>query len=294
MMMDTSLEARVYQSGSISKNNFYDMCGVLLQFPNNNPPWSIFNLSDDGSNGAVVPINGTRLAEGQYVVLSSVGGTIDVTLTGRNHKRRVISGSDSSYSPSSIQGYFRDQLRQRDGTCAMTGKIGEAGTFQDLHAAHIFPRAREPEWNASGYSNWITDSSPPNRIGDNKLDSPQNGLLLFSGVHSLLDTYALADNYKIIAFRNVIDNPVFPFLQTHLGNRTTNAANNQSVSDQAVRWHFEEAVIANMKGAAGVQPWEFDFGGPDDVGGIMEGPDPGERMEAELFTRLGAGDEGVT
>ena len=46
------------------------MCGVLLQFQNNTP-WSIFSLSGDGSNGAVVPQDDTRLTEGQYVVLSS-------------------------------------------------------------------------------------------------------------------------------------------------------------------------------------------------------------------------------
>lgn len=48
-----------------------------------------------------------------------------------------------------------------------------------------------------------------------------------------------------------------------------------------------------MKGAAGeIWPdWEQDFSeGGDVIGEIMEGPDAGERMELELFTRLGAGD----
>lgn len=66
---------------------------------------------------------------------------------------------------------------------------------------------------------------------------------------------------------------------------------NFRVSDEALRWHFEQAVLKNMKGASGEQwpAWEFDFGGSGDViGEIMEGPEPGERMELEMFTRLGA------
>lgn len=41
-----------------------------------------------------------------------------------------------------------------------------------------------------------------------------------------------------------------------------------------------------MKGNAGFPAWEHDLG-PDDIGEIMNGPEPEERMETELFTRLG-------
>ena len=56
-----------------------------------------------------------------------------------------------------------------------------------------------------------------------------------------------------------------------------------------MRWHFEQAVLANMKGV-GQKPWEFDFGEGDEIEGIMADEDAAERMELELFTRLGAGD----
>ena len=79
----------------------------------------------------------------------------------------------------------------------MTGKTAVAGDFQDLHAAHVFPQARELEWNAAGYSNWITDNNPTDLIGANKIYSPQNGLLLYTGVHSLFDIYALAVNPNV-------------------------------------------------------------------------------------------------
>ena len=40
-----------------------------------------------------------------------------------------------------------------------------------------------------------------------------------------------------------------------------------------------------MKGAAGEPIWDFDLGGGDEIGEIMEGPYPGERMEAELYRK---------
>lgn len=103
----------------------------------------------------------------------------------------------------------------------------------------------------------------------------------------------MQDSYKLITFKD-IDSISLGLLRQHLDARATDPANNQSVSDNVLRWHFEEAVLANMKGKAAVPLWEYDFGGSDDIGGIMEEPDPAERMEAELFTRLGAGsDEGI-
>lgn len=62
------------------------------------------------------------------------------------------------------------------------------------------------------------------------------------------------------------------------------------MSDNALRWHFEQAVLAHVKGAAGKPAWDFDLGGGDEIGEIMEGPYAGERMEAELYTRLGIRD----
>lgn len=39
-----------------------------------------------------------------------------------------------------------------------------------------------------------------------------------------------------------------------------------------------------MKGV-GERPWEYDLGDRDEIGVIMQGPDAGERIELELFTR---------
>jgi hypothetical protein len=58
--------------------------------------------------------------------------------------------------------------------------------------------------------------------------------------------------------------------------------------DQLLRWHFRQAVLANMRGA-GEPQFEHDFPpGSDIVGDILLGPKAAERMEFELFGRLAA------
>ena len=57
--------------------------------------------------------------------------------------------------------------------------------------------------------------------------------------------------------------------------------------DQVLRWHFRQAVFANMR-EAGEPIFELDCpSGTDMVGEILSGPKAAERMEFELFTRLG-------
>lgn len=58
------------------------------------------------------------------------------------------------------------------------------------------------------------------------------------------------------------------------------------VSDELLRWHFRQSVLANMKGA-GEPLFECDFPpGTDMIGTILEGPCPAEHMEMQLFARL--------
>lgn len=74
----------------------------------------------------------------------------------------------------------------------------------------------------------------------------------------------------------------------HLGFSCRDPNNPLRVSDDLLRWHYHTAIIAHMRGAA-EKPWEFDFPDGDMVGEIMARSDAGERMEAELFTKLGCG-----
>jgi hypothetical protein len=64
--------------------------------------------------------------------------------------------------------------------------------------------------------------------------------------------------------------------------------NPQRPVNQLLRWHFRQAVLANMRGA-GEPRFEHDFPpGSDIVGDILHGPKAAERMEFELFNRLAA------
>lgn len=67
--------------------------------------------------------------------------------------------------------------------------------------------------------------------------------------------------------------------------------NPNRASDDLLRWHFRIAILRHMRGAAGVPPWEIDFPEGDMLGEIRESSCAAERMEAELFNRLGPGDE---
>ena len=62
----------------------------------------------------------------------------------------------------------------------------------------------------------------------------------------------------------------------------------QRAVDELLRWHFRQAILINMRGV-GEPVFEHDFPpGSDIVGDILRGPKAAERMEFELFSRLGA------
>lgn len=66
------------------------------------------------------------------------------------------------------------------------------------------------------------------------------------------------------------------------------SASPNNVSPDLLRWHLKMCVYRNMK--ANTEPqeeWEEDLG-EDNMGAILDQPDAAERMEVELFTRLGA------
>ena len=61
---------------------------------------------------------------------------------------------------------------------------------------------------------------------------------------------------------------------------------NYRVSVNLLRWHLQMCILENMEGNAGTPGWEHDMGS-DGMGEILDEMD-GERMEAELSSRLGS------
>ncbi|KAK9238089.1 HNH endonuclease-domain-containing protein [Lipomyces kononenkoae] len=181
---------------------------------------------------------------------------------------------------------FRTQVRARDGKCVITGAInGNAriNIWRGYEAAHIFPLSSEEYWLQRGFSQWIT-----NRKGDSDtgISSSQNGLLMRSDIHQSFDGFDFAINpdngYKITCFdtdpAGIDGRRLDPICREVVGEK--------GARDKLLRWHFRQAVLANMRGA-GEPSFEMDFPpGSDMMWEIRSGPEPGKRMEAELFSRL--------
>jgi hypothetical protein len=152
-----------------------------------------------------------------------------------------------------------------------------------FEAAHIFPLEKENLWIQWGYSRWITDMD--DTVGLSKINSCQNGFLLSRNVHGDFDQYLLSvspdDNYKVTVF----DQDVFGIDGRTLDAVCRDPEDSNRVSDELLRWHFRQSVLANMRGA-GEPVFEHDFVDKDMVKEISEGPYAKERFELELSARL--------
>ncbi|KAK2787941.1 hypothetical protein FQN53_004382 [Emmonsiellopsis sp. PD_33] len=179
---------------------------------------------------------------------------------------------------------------QADNIFGIPNALAALDNFTGFQAAHIYPHAREAEWITRNYQSWITDTAPASQIGSSGIHSCQNGILLNASLHTLFDTYAVAvnpdDGYKVISF--VPDS--FAVDGRILEPRCRDLDDPNRISDDALRWHFQQAILAHVRGM-GQRYWETDFPDGDMIGEIMGGPDAAERMEVELFTRLGCGDD---
>jgi hypothetical protein len=175
---------------------------------------------------------------------------------------------------------FRDAVRERDRRCVITGEEAldaEYGIWEGFEAAHIFPLAHEGHWRDHDYGRWITPSG-------GSINSVQNGLLLDSTIHALFEGCSVSinpdDDYKIVCFRRD---------RKRIAGRHLDRAfleDPRRPVDQLLRWHFRQAVLANVR-AGGEPVFECDFPpGSDMMGEIREGPKAAERMEYELFSRL--------
>ncbi|KAF8529336.1 hypothetical protein BDD12DRAFT_870389, partial [Trichophaea hybrida] len=181
---------------------------------------------------------------------------------------------------------FRDAVRERDRRCVITGKPAlraDHGIWRGFEAAHIFPLAYERHWNKENYGHWIT--IPPATESTATINSVQNGMLLDSSIHALsmamiYRSIQMYDNYKIVCFGPDGKGIAGKHLDQQL------LQDPHRPVDQLLRWHFRQAVLANMR-RAGEPVFEIDFPpGSDMIGEIMGGPSAAERMEFELFSRL--------
>ncbi|EFR05446.1 hypothetical protein MGYG_08458 [Nannizzia gypsea CBS 118893] len=262
------VQGGLYAANNLTQRQLLNMLNIAFS------PRGGFDVSRRGSTTPLA-VTDDLVEPGYYVLSSTIPGQ-DVTPSDERYYRRTLSLYDTGRDHT-----FRRDVRQRDGRCVITGLVNDAAGLDywlGFEAAHIFPLALSMIFTSCGFSNVITD--------ERGVNSPSNGLLLRSDIHQLWDGYDLAvnpdDDYRVYSFKVNTRR----YHGSTLDNICRQPGDAHRVSDVLLRWHFEQTVLSNVRGAA--EPaLEFDFPpGNDMMGEIREGPLAAERMEAELFGRL--------
>ncbi|RWQ92055.1 HNH endonuclease-domain-containing protein [Paecilomyces variotii] len=265
-----TIQAGLCAARNLTRAQFLDMLRVLFVPPN------AFHVCEWGSTTPISPTSQV-LRHGRYVVHPSIEGQ-EVSVSNERYFPRTMSLESTASTER-----FRDQVRHRDRRCVITHNRALDAPYDSwtgFQAAHIYPRSLSELFTVHGFANKLTYD-----ISED-VNSPQNGILLRQDIHALWDSYEIAVNpnagYRVHAFRP--STWEFHNRVMHVCCRQQNHP--QRVVDLFLRWHFEQAVLCNMRGA-GEPMWEFDFPpGSDMVGEILRGPLPAQRMEVELFERL--------
>ncbi|KAK9361339.1 hypothetical protein V1504DRAFT_432917 [Lipomyces starkeyi] len=220
---------------SVTQKNFLFMLEILIVASD---PYSVLLRA----TGAILTPSEVTLEPGQYDIRSNIpGGTISIT--DELCIERLISSTASGRTEK-----FRNQVRERDGKCVITGTVKTmlyGNRWFGFEAAHVFPLYLEQLFVDSKFSRWIT-----NREGehDSGINSCQNGLLMQSNIHEEFDGFCFSinpdDNYKVISFG---DDP-FRLDGRVLDPVCLAAYSERGVRDELLRWHFRQAVLVNMRG----------------------------------------------
>ncbi|ODQ70643.1 hypothetical protein LIPSTDRAFT_41195, partial [Lipomyces starkeyi NRRL Y-11557] len=182
---------------------------------------------------------------------------------------------------------FPAAVRDRDRRCVITGipvsqrePLLRRWTIYD--AAHIFPVALESIFHNYNFGELVVLDER-----DGSVNSPQNGLLLQKNVHALFDQYEISinpnDDYRIVCFFD----DILGLAGRQLDPICRDINHPHHVNDNILFWHFQQAVLANMR-RAGEPIFDEDIPpGSDTMDAILSGPAPAERMEFKLLGRLG-------
>ncbi|KAK9319139.1 hypothetical protein V1517DRAFT_358659 [Lipomyces orientalis] len=156
-----------------------------------------------------------------------------------------------------IRPYSRKETNYFD--LVITGLINDAADSDEwsgFHAGHIFPLSSEDYFIQ--------------RERDTGINSCQNGLLMQSNVHEKFDGLFFSinpdDGYEIVCF----DKDILRIGGKILDPVCRNPNDDRRAGDELLRWHFRQAVLANMRGA-GEPTFETDFPpGTDMMGEILD------------------------
>ncbi|KAK9357715.1 hypothetical protein V1504DRAFT_398300 [Lipomyces starkeyi] len=265
-----------FTNPTFTKTTFLDSLDMLIT---HDLPLRVYKINDGR-----VRIQRTHdpLLPGEYEVESD--GHIEVT-DAPYYKR--TSSAMSSLSASGRVRSFPAAVRDRDRRCVITGVpvtqrelLLQRWTRYD--AAHIFPVALESMFHNYNFGALVVLDER-----DGSVNSPQNGLLLRKDVHGLFNQYEISinpnDDYRIVCFLD----DALGLAGRQLDPICRDLDHPHHVNDNILFWHFQQAVLANIRGA-GEPIFDEDIPpGSDTMDAILSGPAPAERMEFELSSRLG-------
>ncbi|KAM5440988.1 hypothetical protein MferCBS31731_004127 [Microsporum ferrugineum] len=274
---DASTSASIggfYQNGSVTEENLIWILSNVLLVMEEEHPWAIRRRV----SGETITPSSKPVMLGDYDIYS----TGPIRMTNEPWFARL-----ASHSVSGREDQFRNGIRARDGKCVISGQVNRGAQWNNwagFEAAHVFPLEKGSLWVELGYGRWITnmdDAAVAHRI-----NSIQNGFLMAGHLHTRFNQYFFSinpdDGYKIVEF-----GPDSWGIDGRILDPVCRDPNTKDrVSDELLRWHFRQSVLANMRGA-GEPIFESDFPPGSDVIGTMRDELYGkERFEMELESRL--------
>ncbi|PUU84244.1 hypothetical protein B9Z19DRAFT_1060352 [Tuber borchii] len=219
-------------TNGMTNTNFYSMVEIIFIFTTD------YTLHRGQKSGPTIKRDDNPLQEGSYFVVTSGSLTI-------NSEHWLIRADSLDPGPPTAE--FCNSIRNRDRRCVISGARASSihrGYWAGFSVTHIFPLAHEKYWNIHNYGSSISTLPKSGR----SIDSVQNGILLRSDIRCHFESYLVSinpdDNYKIVFFQD--DN--FGITDTHLSNLEAFLADPQRPLDQLLRWHYRQAVLANVRG----------------------------------------------
>ncbi|KAK9334297.1 hypothetical protein LIPSTDRAFT_145484 [Lipomyces starkeyi NRRL Y-11557] len=264
-----------FTNPTFKKRTFLDSLDVLIT---HDLPLRVYKINDGRMQ---IQRSQDPLLPGEYEVESD--GYL--AITDAPYYQRTSSAMSSLSSSGRVKS-FPAAVRERDRRCVITGV---AMTQRELvqqrwtryEAAHIFPVALESIFQNYNFGELVVLDER-----DGSVNSPQNGLLLQRNVHAMFDQYEISinpnDDYRVVCF---LDDSL-GLAGRQLDPVCRDPGHPNHVNDKILFWHFQQAVLANMR-AAGEPIFDEDIPPGSDMDAILSGPVPAERMEFELSKRLG-------
>ncbi|KAJ6261876.1 hypothetical protein Dda_2675 [Drechslerella dactyloides] len=266
----------LYQCGSITEANLLLIISILIT---TSSPIDVLHRQ---SNHILTNCN-RIIDHGAYDIYCEEPVEVtDEQWIPRSLPRETTSANDS----------FRDKVRQRDGRCVFSGLVNlraYRNSWVPFTATHIVPLHCESWW-AGAHGDMHTQLADGNIVGTEGLDTPQNGLLLQQSIVADFADYTVSvipeaspihtcshleiqrichegDGYKIVLFAE--EN--YPVDGKNLDPICLNPDDPNRVHDDFLRWHFRQAVLANVRGN-GEPVFEHDFAGMDQLAEMAKEP----------------------